>query len=284
MRVERSWEGLQKDEDGLLLPTDHSSLQHAKCHCSLYASSATRIQKGLILYHYVAVAEMDFSPSLMAVVAKHAEWLNSPHSHIKALMSKLESSGDCSLQNGLAEIYICKHVCTETGGSYTVAADESHFRELVLEHAPPPPAIAEFAVRNLIKMGFPLRTAEGAILFCAFHNELKVGGGYTFPRCKARVCELPTECQICGLYPHLFPKTPFNVVSAMSMSNLTRSLPQACFGCQHFWHFCIDCDIYIHDSLHHCSGGESLRHLGKSDCGFLAVSLDIQKSQSVEPV
>lgn len=101
----------------------------------------------------------------------------SPESHIKALMGKLTSSGDASLQNGLdlvhgllnqipsyghrevlilysalstcdpgdvmetiqkckvskircsviglsAELYICKYLCQETGGSYSVALDE----------------------------------------------------------------------------------------------------------------------------------------------------------------
>jgi transcription initiation factor TFIIH subunit 2 len=101
----------------------------------------------------------------------------SPESQIKALMGKLECSGDSSLQNALelvhgyldqvpsyghkevlilysalntfdpgdimetitkckkskircsviglaAEIFICKHLCEETGGSYTVALDE----------------------------------------------------------------------------------------------------------------------------------------------------------------
>ncbi|KAL5712386.1 General transcription factor IIH subunit 2 [Ranunculus cassubicifolius] len=378
---ERSWEDLQEDESGLLRPIDSAFLQHAQYKRRLRlsaASSSTRIQKGLIRYLYVvldfsrAAAEMDFRPSRMAVVAKHTEAFireffdqnplshiglvilkdgvahyltdlgGGPDSHIKALMSKLESSGDASLQNGLelvhgylnnipsyghrevlilysalstcdpgdimetiqkckkskircsvvglsAEIYICKHLCQETGGSYTVAVDESHFKELVLEHAPPPPAIAEFAVSNLIKMGFPQRAAEGVISFCACHKEVKVGGGYTCPRCKARVCELPTECQICGLtlvssphlarsYHHLFPITPFDEVSATSMSNSTRSLPQACFGCQQTLpllgkkpnlrvacpkcnqHFCLDCDIYIHESLHNCPGCESRRH------------------------
>lgn len=101
----------------------------------------------------------------------------SPESHIKALMGKLECSGDSSLQNGLdlvhdllnqipsyghrellilysalstcdpgdimetiqkcknakircsiiglsAELYICKYLCQETGGLYSVALDE----------------------------------------------------------------------------------------------------------------------------------------------------------------
>lgn len=104
----------------------------------------------------------------------------SPESHIKALMGKLASSGDASLQNGLdlvhsllnqiptyghrevlilysalstcdpgdiietikkcktskircsviglsAELYICKYLCQETGGLYSVALDEVRY-------------------------------------------------------------------------------------------------------------------------------------------------------------
>ncbi|XP_038979096.1 general transcription factor IIH subunit 2-like isoform X1 [Phoenix dactylifera] len=192
----------------------------------------------------------------------------------------------CSVIGLSAEIYICKHLCEETGGSYTVALDESHFKELLLEHAPPPPAIAEYAAANLIRMGFPQRGADGVISICSCHKEAKVGGGYTCPRCKARVCELPTECQICGLtlvssphlarsYHHLFPVTPFNEVSSRIPTKWSQKLPQTCYGCQQSLvshggksdphvscpkcnqHFCLDCDIYIHESLHNCPGCES---------------------------
>lgn len=153
---------------------------------------------------------MDYKPSRMAVVAKQVEAFireffdqnplsqiglvalkdgvahsltdlgGSPESHIKALMGKLGSSGDASIQNGLelvhdflshipsyghrevlilysalstcdpgdvmetiqkcklskircsvvglsAELYICKYLCQETGGSYSVALDEVSF-------------------------------------------------------------------------------------------------------------------------------------------------------------
>lgn len=114
---------------------------------------------------------------------------------------------------------------------------QSHFKELILEHAPPPPAIAEFAIANLIKMGFPQRAAENVISICVCHKEAK-GGGYTCPRCKARVCELPTECHVCGLtlvssphlarsYHHLFPITPFDDVVPTQ-----HKLPKFCFGCR----------------------------------------------------
>ncbi|KAL9237890.1 hypothetical protein vseg_012386 [Gypsophila vaccaria] len=202
----------------------------------------------------------------------------------------------CSIVGLSAEIFICKHICQETGGSYSVALDESHLKELLLEHAPPPPAIAEYAVANLIKMGFPQRAAEGVVSICVCHKEAKVGAGYTCPRCKARVCELPTECRICGLtlvssphlarsYHHLFPITPFDEVSFSNKDLGRQKLPEKCFGCMHNLknpgtdssfcvscskckkYFCLDCDIYIHESLHNCPGCESLRHSTSTKVG-----------------
>ncbi|KAK9690235.1 hypothetical protein RND81_09G114500 [Saponaria officinalis] len=386
---ERSWESLQEDESGLLRAIDNTSLYHSQYRRRLRsissALSATRIQKGLIRYLYVvmdfsrAASEMDFRPSRMAVIAKHieafireffvqnplsqiglvmikdgvADYLTdmggSPESHIKALMNKLECSGEASLQNALelvhenlnqipsyghrevlilysalstcdpgdvmetikkckkskircsivglsAEMFICKHICQETGGSYSVALDESHLKELLLEHAPPPPAIAEYAIANLIKMGFPQRAAEGVVSICVCHKEAKVGAGYTCPRCKARVCELPTECRICGLtlvssphlarsYHHLFPITPFDEVSFSNKDLGRQRLPENCFGCMQTLKnpgnkssfcvscskckkfFCLDCDIYIHESLHNCPGCKSLRHSTSAKVG-----------------
>ncbi|PKU85740.1 general transcription factor IIH subunit 2 [Dendrobium catenatum] len=380
---ERSWEDLQEDESGLLRPIDTKTIAHAQYRRRLLQRSVhgtSRIQKGLIRYLYVvidlsrAASETDYHPSRMSVVAKCAgtfireffdqnplshvglvtikdgvsqcltELGGCPDSQIKALMGKLECSGDASLQNALdlvhgylsqvpsyghrevlilysalntcdpgdimetikhckkakircsivglsAEIYICKHLCEETGGLYSVALDEPHFKELLLEYAPPPPAIAEYAIANLIKMGFPQRGAEGALSICSCHREAKIGGGYTCPRCKARVCELPLECRICGLtlvssphlarsYHHLFPVTPFNDVSHTLPIRLQQKFPQNCFGCQQSLishgsksnphvscpkcsqHFCLDCDIYIHESLHNCPGCESQRQQG----------------------
>ncbi|XP_078441800.1 general transcription factor II H2 [Wolffia australiana] len=375
---ERSWESLQEDESGLLRPIDTKTLQHAQYRRRLLlrtATGAARIQRGLIRYLYVvldfsrAASETDYRPSRMAVVAKCAEGFireffdqnplshiglvamkdgvayrltelgGSPESQIKALLGKLECSGDPSLQNALdlvhgflsrapsfghrevlflysalstcdpgnimetidgckkakircsviglsAEIYICKHLCQETGGTYTVALDEAHLKELLQEHAPPPPAIAEYATANLIKMGFPQRGSETGFAICSCHKELKIGGGYTCPRCFARVCELPTECNICGLtlvssphlarsYHHLFPVLPFDEVSVGPPQSAFKKSVKTCFGCQQDisdfgnkpslyvccpsckQHFCLDCDIYIHESLHNCPGCES---------------------------
>ena len=119
---------------------------------------------------------------------------------------------------------------------------QSHFKELILEHGP---SIAEYATANLIKMGFPQRAAEGSVAICTCHEEAKTGGGYTCPRCKVCVCELPTECCICGLtlissphlarsYHHLFPIVPFDEISPSSRNDPipSHSFPNTCFGCQ----------------------------------------------------
>ena len=60
---------------------------------------------------------------------------------------------------------------------------------------------------------------------------------------KARVCELPTECRICGLtlissphlarsYHHLFPIVPFDEVSLSLLIDQQNKFPTSCFGCQ----------------------------------------------------
>eukprot|EP00897_Mesotaenium_endlicherianum_P002059 jgi/Mesen1/1881/ME000143S00930 len=178
-----------------------------------------------------------------------------------------ESRVRCSLVGLCAEMHICRHLCEETGGIYSVAMSQGHLRELIMEHAPPPPTLADNAAASLVRMGFPQRGAEGAAALCACHLALRLGGTYTCPRCRARVCELPTECHVCGLtlvssphlarsYHHLFPIPPFQEValSGASAANLRAgvvakrsgalvlkiskkgiedpSLPQLCFGCQ----------------------------------------------------
>ena len=118
-------------------------------------------------------------------------------------------------------------------------SSQSHLKELIFEHAPPPPAIAESAIASLVRMGFPERCSEESVALCACHKEVKVGVCYTCPQCKARVCELPTKCNICDLtlvssphlarsYHHLFPIQAFEEISLVGVSKL----PRVCFGCQ----------------------------------------------------
>ncbi|CAM6040441.1 unnamed protein product [Sphagnum compactum] len=211
-----------------------------------------------------------------------------PGDILEAVQRCKDANIRCSVVGLAAEIYICKLLCEQTGGNYSVATSETHLKDLIMEHAPPPPVLAESAVASLVRMGFPQRGAEDAVAMCACHGEVKMGGGYICPCCKARVCELPTECHICGLmlvssphlarsYHHLFPVPHFEELEGTAMANGRESAFKLCYGCQQELpfpggdvsgvrlvcprcrqHFCYDCDLYIHESLHNCPGCESI--------------------------
>jgi transcription initiation factor TFIIH subunit 2 len=101
------------------------------------------------------------------------------------------------------------------------------------------------------------------------------------PRCQARVADLPTTCNlhththtrtqvssshIARSYHHLFPVAPYTELKAGEHSELDH-----CHGCLRFLDvaservvrlrcprcsqaFCIDCDMYVHETLHECPG------------------------------
>lgn len=132
-------------------------------------------------------------------------------------------------------------------------------------------------------MGFPHGQTEEAkdppLTMCMCHIDNNdepsklASGGYHCPQCLSKYCELPVECQSCGLtlvsaphlarsYHHLFPVQNFTEIENKGQSKI-------CYGCQKLFndtdkyiykcelclqYFCIDCDIYIHDTLHTCVG------------------------------
>jgi transcription initiation factor TFIIH subunit 2 len=124
---------------------------------------------------------------------------------------------------------------------------------------------------------------------CYSHKQ-PVLGGYICPQCSAKICELPTDCDVCGLalvasphlarsYHHLFPVKNFLEVKWESIKNSTT--PSHCFGCRSPFEappsttasgamsqrnsdrfrcpecqqlFCLECDLFIHEALHNCPG------------------------------
>ncbi|KAI0318465.1 Ssl1-like-domain-containing protein [Amylostereum chailletii] len=199
-----------------------------------------------------------------------------------------------------AEMKICRELCDKTGGQFGVALNEGHFKDLLFEIIPPPAqrAVARPAgggrtnpAADLMMMGFPTRLPETAPpSLCVCHSELKTMG-YLCPRCAAKVCDVPTDCDVCGLmivssphlarsYHHLFPVKPFAAVTA---GEDVRNAPESChacaapfkaqitnapaaaegmspFGrdkcpvCRH--QFCAECDVFVHDVIHTCPGCE----------------------------
>ena len=117
-------------------------------------------------------------------------------------------------------------------GQFGVAMNEGHFKDLLFELIPPP---AQRAVpratgggtanpaADLMMMGFPTRLPNTSLpSLCVCHSQLK-SEGFLCPRCSSKVCDVPTDCDICGLmivssphlarsYHHLFPVKPYAAV------------------------------------------------------------------------
>jgi transcription initiation factor TFIIH subunit 2 len=126
---------------------------------------------------------------------------------------------------------ICSEICQKTNAgdekTYTVALDQTHFRELLLATTTPPVIRKEEELEankaSLLMMGFPSRIEEEVASLCACHSEL-TRGGYRCSRCRAKVCNLPQTCPSCNLtlilsthlarsYHHLFPLRNWIAVS-----------------------------------------------------------------------
>ena len=117
-------------------------------------------------------------------------------------------------------------------GQFGVALNEGHFKDLMFQSVPPPVqrAVSRAAggsagnpPADLMMMGFPTRLPDTSPpSLCVCHSEIK-SEGFLCPRCLAKVCDVPTDCDICGLtivssphlarsYHHLFPVKTFEVM------------------------------------------------------------------------
>ncbi|XP_063819964.1 general transcription factor IIH subunit 2 [Pseudophryne corroboree] len=182
-----------------------------------------------------------------------------------------------------AEVRVCTVLTRETGGVYHVILDESHYKELLMHHVSPPPA-SNSSECSLIRMGFPQHTmgslsaqdAKPSFSMAHLDGNSEPGltlGGYFCPQCKSKYSELPVECKVCRLtlvsaphlarsYHHLFPLDAFKEVSLSEYEGerccrgcdgeLKDQQVYICLVCQGV--FCVECDLFIHDSLHCCPG------------------------------
>ncbi|XP_040197484.1 general transcription factor IIH subunit 2 [Rana temporaria] len=182
-----------------------------------------------------------------------------------------------------AEVRVCTVLTRETGGVYHIILDESHYKELLMHHVSPPPA-NNSSECSLIRMGFPQHTvgsladqdAKPSFSMAHLDSTSEPGltlGGYFCPQCKAKYSELPVECKVCRLtlvsaphlarsYHHLFPLDAYREVPTREYEGekycrgcdgeIKDLQVYICTVCQCV--FCVDCDLFIHDSLHCCPG------------------------------
>jgi transcription initiation factor TFIIH subunit 2 len=125
-----------------------------------------------------------------------------------------------------------------------------------------------------------------------YREVIMTSTAYLCPRCHCHISDIPSLCPICSLqlnssshiarsYHHLFPVPNYEEVPSLpipsvimddpttstptpsseslscygcqeSLSSSTSSLHMKCGKCHHL--FCIDCDLFIHNSLHNCPG------------------------------
>ncbi|XP_059193139.1 general transcription factor IIH subunit 2 [Centropristis striata] len=183
-----------------------------------------------------------------------------------------------------AEVRVCTVLTRETGGSYHVILDESHFKELLMLHVRPPP-VSSSSECSLIRMGFPQhiiasltdQDAKPSFSMSQLDSNSSEAaltlGGYFCPQCHTKYTELPVECKVCGLtlvsaphlarsFHHLFPLQAFTESPTEELQE--DRFCQACqgelkdksiFSCPSCGSaFCVECDFFIHDSLHCCPG------------------------------
>ncbi|KAH9811560.1 Ssl1-like-domain-containing protein [Melampsora americana] len=151
-----------------------------------------------------------------------------------------------------AEIQICKEICRRTKGKYGVIMNETHFKDLLFESIPPPPSLStststQSSIRSnptssdLIQMGFPTKLSNPIPSLCACHSKLH-SSGFICPRCGSKLCDVPTDCLICGLtvvssphlarsYRHLFPVANWKELHGSSKELQETSSSKSCYGC-----------------------------------------------------
>ncbi|KAJ2354819.1 hypothetical protein GGF43_003045 [Coemansia sp. RSA 2618] len=133
-----------------------------------------------------------------------------------------------------AEVFVLKRICKETNGVFAVAVDEDDMKDSLFECVPPPAMARARALADMVQMGFPVKAnCVDVPTPCVCHHELSFTG-FICPRCKAKVCSLPTDCDVCGLalvsaphlarsYHHLFPEENFTEAGAEQSSSAAAS-------------------------------------------------------------
>ena len=130
----------------------------------------------------------------------------------------------CSVICLSAEVYICHRLAQLTTGSFAVAMDAIHLKELIMNHISPPPELRNRPIMTakFIYLGFPLRVYDQSPVTCQDGSMATIQAGNSFmcPRCKTKNTQLPVQCQVCGLqlyssshiarsFHHMFPVPNF---------------------------------------------------------------------------
>ncbi|KAJ6262159.1 hypothetical protein Dda_2964 [Drechslerella dactyloides] len=130
-----------------------------------------------------------------------------------------------------AQVAVCRELVMKTNkgddSGYGVVLDEAHYRELMMTATTPPVTKSQStSTPSLLMMGFPSRTVETHETLCT--------------------------CAPSG------PNAGSSVGQQQDQTPAAAPISQryACPNCRS--HFCIDCDIFAHESLHNCPGCQAI--------------------------
>lgn len=206
----------------------------------LEPSGEPSLQNGLEMAKS-SMSHLPATSSLEVLVLFSSLTTTDPGSIHKTLSKLLTAKMRVSIIALAAELKICRLITEKTQGKFGVALNEAHYRELLFEMIQAPATMMQGTVglksamdavsrraagvtsgsksrsgasskappADLMMMGFPTRlplAGAGAVGLCACHGLIK-RGGYLCPRCGAKACEVPMDCEVCGLMivssPHL---------------------------------------------------------------------------------
>uniref|UniRef100_A0A2K6ULX1 VWFA domain-containing protein n=1 Tax=Saimiri boliviensis boliviensis TaxID=39432 RepID=A0A2K6ULX1_SAIBB len=139
-----------------------------------------------------------------------------------------------------AEVRVCTVLARETGGTYHVILDESHYKELLTHHVSPPPASSSSEC-SLIRMG------KCSYIF----KNIYLGSNYAIFVFAQVVLTfnffLGKNIKILKLFFFFFSRFCYGCQGELKDQHV-----YVCAVCQNV--FCVDCDVFVHDSLHCCPG------------------------------
>ncbi|XP_037936879.1 general transcription factor IIH subunit 2-like [Teleopsis dalmanni] len=206
-------------------------------------------------------------------------------SDINIILETIKEAGiRCSMISFSAEVRLFRYLTQQTKGEFDVVLDGSHYRDLLLKHCVPTPA-ALVQNQSLVVIGFPsYNDDKKAILPCVCHTGKPdaplTSAGYICPRCSSKYCEIPFECEICGMklmtaanlarsYSQLFPMKP--------LKEVPRSVDiKKCFACQASFtekdktvyyceickrQFCHICNTFMQNTMNMCTGCADIPNL-----------------------
>lgn len=228
------------------------------------------LQNSLILAHHILNSLSSKAVKEILIIYTGLTTCD-PGSIIETIKKLKEQSIRVSVISLTAELYICKEICKETRGRFSVSLNEQHFYQLLFSFASPFPLIGQKSTAKLVRMGFPKRISSSSICLCHCKN-LSNGIGYLCPQCNSIVCDLPIDCPICFLtlvspihlirsHHHLFPLERFiekiisnsRCFSCQEMISTNQNTEcHECSLCKNI--FCSSCYLLLHDSIHACPG------------------------------